>query len=154
MASFLGGGEEWVSVDENLRVIDRWLEAYNAHDWERFARCAAESVLYHIPGLPVPLKNRKALGRYYEKGAIGIPDTHLTKVRSFGQDDWVCAELVMTATHKGALMVPGAPTIPATDRSIQVPLTIIARFDAGEIAEAWEYWDRLGMMEEAGISPR
>lgn len=140
-----------MSVDENLQVIDRWVEAYNARDFEGFANPFTESIIYHAPNLPEPLKDREEVRMHFEGHPAIFPDSHIRKERSFGQDDWVCLEFIWTATHKGPMPGPGGQTIPATNKSIRLPLAIVFKFDRGKIAEAREYWDRQAFMEQLGL---
>lgn len=43
-----------MSVEENIRLMDEYLEAYNAHDWERLMEIFSESVVWHYPGSKEP----------------------------------------------------------------------------------------------------
>ena len=51
-------------------------------------------------------------------------------------------------THRGDL-----PGIPSTGRKVIITATITDRIKDGKIAEEWEDWDGLGMMQQLGVIP-
>jgi predicted ester cyclase len=53
----------------------------------------------------------------------------------------------MRATQIGDL-----PGIPGTGKPVTVTSIIIYRISKGKIAEEWESWDALGMMQQLGVS--
>lgn len=142
-----------MSVEENLKLLDAGLEAYNAHDWDRFLELYAESAVIYSPGLPEPLKGLAALREEIETGETAFPDHRMEKVRAFGQGDWVCVEYTMTGTHTGPFKGPGGETIPATNKPVRLQGCVVYKFEGGEIMEEHEYSDQLGMMAQLGLSP-
>ncbi len=141
-----------MSVDENLQVVDRWLEAYNAKDWERFGNMFTESIRYRLPSVPEPLEGRERVRKFFERAASSLPDARVKKERSFGQDDWVCWEGIWMATHKGPIKAPGGRTISATNKPFQVPVAMLYRIQGGKIAEGRDYYDWLGLITQLGVS--
>ncbi len=142
-----------MSVEENLRIIDRWAEAYNAHDFEAFAKPFTESASYQAPPHEEPLKGREEIREYFAQHPSSFPDTRIAIERSFGQGDVVCAEFTWTATHRGPLPGPGGQTIPATNKAIRLPIAAVFKFDKGEITEAREYFDLVSFNKQLGLSP-
>ncbi len=142
-----------MSVEENLRMIERWTEAYNAHDFEGFAKPFTESALYHAPNLPEPLEGREEIRRHFSGHPATFPDTRVSIERSFGQGDVVCAEVIWTATHEGPLSGPGGQTVPPTNKSVRLPIAAVFKFEKGKITEAREYWDQAAFMTQLGLSP-
>ena len=140
-----------MSTEENLRVIDRALEAFNARDWNGFLRLHVESVIDYDPGVPEPIKGRAALGEFVKGFVTAFPDLHFRKERSFGQGDWVCAEVLVSGTHRGPMPGPGGKMIPATNKPIRVKEAVVFKLDGGEIAEVHEYYDLAGMMGQLGL---
>ena len=67
----------------------------------------------------------------------------------FTSDDRVAFQLTWEGTHDGALPIPGGE-IPATGRSISVRACQVLRISDGKIAEACQYFDMLGMLEQLG----
>ncbi len=133
-------------------MIDHALEAFNAQDWDRFLRLHAESVIDWEPSLPEPLKGREAIRQFLQGFVTAFPDLHARKERSFGQDDWVCAEFTITGTHKGPMPGPGGQMIPATDKPVRIQEAIVFKLEGGEITEVHEYYDLYGMMVQLGLT--
>ncbi|MEE9173351.1 MAG: ester cyclase [Thermoplasmata archaeon] len=142
-----------MSVEENLQKVDAIVEAFNPHDWDRFAGLFAESAVLYAPDLPEPLKGRDALRERFQGLEKAFPDLHIEKLRTIGQGDWVCAEFSSTGTHKGPLPGPGGQTIPATNKTTRDPVAVVFKFEGGQITEAHEYRDVLGMMTQLGLAP-
>ena len=53
-----------------------------------------------------------------------------------------------TGTHRGELF-----GIAPTGRTMTVTGILITRFDGGRIAEEWESYDALGMLQQLGAAP-
>lgn len=141
-----------MSAEENLRALDRWTEAYNAHDFDGFGKEMAESIMYMAPNFPQPLSGRENVRNHFARHPAMFPDTQITKERSFGQGDWVCVAYMWTATHKGPISTPDGKVIPPTNKSIRIPFVIVMRFERGQIAEAREYWDQLAFLSQLGLA--
>ncbi len=143
-----------MSVEENLQRIDAIVEAFNAHDWDRHAGLFAESAVLHGPDLPDPLKGRNAIRERFQGLEKAFPDIHIEEVvRTIAQGDWVSAEFSSTATHKGPLPGPGGQTIPATNKTTRDQVAVVFKFEGGQVTEAHEYRDVLGMMAQLGLAP-
>ena len=139
-----------MSVKENLRLIDSMIASENARDWSKFAEAYAESALVNEPGVK-PYIGRDAILKSCQAMLSVFPDEQIKKVRSFGQGDWICIEMVASGTHKGPLMTPDGKTIPQTNRHVQVEIIAIAKIQGGKIVEYHESFDRLGMLAQLGI---
>lgn len=148
--------EGWyrVTVQQNLRVIDSGIDALNAHDWDRFVRLHAESVIDLNPAAAEPITGRRALRGYYEQFNRAFPDLHTRKDRSFGQGDWVCLETTSSGTHKGPLSGPGGQTIPATGKSFRIKVAGVFNLERRLITEVHEYFDLAGFMAQLGLGPK
>jgi len=62
---------------------------------------------------------------------------------TFAEGDKLCLRWSCTAKHTG----PGLG-VPPTDKTIHVTGISIMRVHGGQIVEAWQNWDMLGMMEQ------
>jgi len=105
------------------------------------------------PTLPNPLKGLAALGAWLESLHGMCPDYQVRKVRSFGQDEWICLEAEESGTMRGPLHGPGGRTIPPTNKSFKIPSTIVCRVVNGKINEVRVYYDVLGLMTQLGLGP-
>lgn len=111
----------------------------------------AESALHFQPNRPEPLRGYDAIREDYLKSTfIPFPDVKIEKVRAFGKGNWICIEMIMTGTHTGPLG-EGDEVIPPTNKSIRVPICIVAKVEDGKITESHEYNDQLGFLAQLGL---
>jgi steroid delta-isomerase-like uncharacterized protein len=142
-----------MNVDENIRKVERSLEAYNRRDFEAFASPFMEAATYSSPNLPEPLKGRQQISEHFAHHPESFPDTHIQIERSFGQSNWVCVELTWTATHQGSLLGPDDTMIPPTNKPVRLLIAAVYRFDGEQIAEGREYWDQVAFLTQLGLFP-
>jgi steroid delta-isomerase-like uncharacterized protein len=142
-----------MSVEENLRVLDEAMEAFQAHDLDRLDRLNANSIIWRSPSSPEGVKGRAAVREFNETFTTAFPDIQIRKERSFGQGDWVCLEGVFTGTHRGPLTAPGGRTIPATNKPIRFRVGFVGKVERGEVTEANVYFDMLALLSQLGLMP-
>lgn len=146
---------EILVADENLRrLVEEVVEAFNRHDLDRVANWYAEDAVHHQPNRAEPLRGRDRIREDYRKSTwIPFPDFHVELERAFGRGDWLCVQGSLTGTHKGPLEGSDGETIPATGRSIRVPICLVVRVEDGKAAEVYEYNDQLGFLAQLGLAP-
>lgn len=139
--------------DEGLRrVVEEILEAFNQHDLDRVASWYAEGALHYQPNRAEPLRGRDEIREDYRRSTwIPFPDFHFELERAFGQGEWLCVQGTLTGTHKEPIEEPGGETIPATGRSIRVPICLVVRVEGEKAAEVYEYNDQLGFLTQLGL---
>jgi predicted ester cyclase len=98
------------------------------------------------------LKGRLALDKMWTGLFNMFPDYQIRRVRSFGQDDWVCLEVEESGTMKGPIHA-GPGEIQPTGKSFKIPSSIICRVEEGRIGEVRIYFDVLGLMGQLGLGP-
>lgn len=140
-----------MAVEQNERAVDRGARALNARDWETYARLFADSLVTRAPGLPGPVKGRDARVKYVQQIVEAFPDGRAETVRSFGQGDWLCVELVWTGTHKGPMAAPDGKTIPPTNKSLRLPYVLVMKFEGGVVTELDEYFDQVEILTQLGL---
>jgi steroid delta-isomerase-like uncharacterized protein len=125
---------------------------------EVFAQGAAdvaEAILapdfqWHAPNLPPDVSpDREGIKRYAAMLHTAYPDVRFTYEQTIAEGDKVVTYWTARATQQGPLM-----TIPATGRPIMVTGIDIFRIVDGRIAELWESWDQLGMLQQLGAIPQ
>jgi steroid delta-isomerase-like uncharacterized protein len=140
------------TITDNLRLVEQaWVDSINKRGHEAFLELHGESVVLYDPTLG-SLKGRVALSKMWKDLFGMFPDYHIRKVRSFGQDDWVCLEVEESGTMKGSLHA-GPKEIPPTGKSFKIPSSIICKVENGRIGEVRIYFDVLGLMAQLGLGP-
>ncbi len=139
-----------MNVDENLRIVDEFIDAFNRRDWDRVTAAHDESVVYWTPDNPEPLKGRDKVRQVFVGYTGAFPDARNKKERAFGVGDWVCMEMLFTGTHKGALTGPDGKQVLGTGRRVRIPWVSLYKLAGGRIIEWHAYWDALGMWKQLG----
>lgn len=151
-----------VTVEQNLRMVDAAIEAINDQDWDHLWGLHMDNVALSVPDLPEPIKGREAVQARLQAWAEALPDLAWKRLRSFGADDWVCIELVISGTHKGSLrhgfdqgMLERHPDIlvPPTGRHIELRSCVVYKVEGAEISESHVYYDQLDFMKQLGVAP-
>lgn len=141
-------------ADESMRaLVEEVVEAFNAHDLDRVADWYAEDPLHYQPNRTEPLRGRDAIREDYREATwIPFPDFRIELERAFGQGEWLCVQAIFIGTHEGPLEGAGGETIPATGRSVRVPLCLVVRMEDGKAVEVYEYNDQLGFVAQLGLA--
>jgi len=80
----------------------------------------------------------------YQQGADGV----WTIEEIFSAGDRVVVRWTGTGTHVGEIN-----GVPATDNPIRVDGITIHRMSGGKIAETWQVWDTLSLLQQIGVIP-
>jgi len=99
---------------------------------EQFLDLHGESVVLYDPTLG-SLKGRPALDNMWKGLFSMFPDYRIRKVRSFGQEDWVCLGVEESGTMKGPIH-EGPPGDSSNWQELQDP-----KLDHSE-NRTWSYW--------------
>jgi steroid delta-isomerase-like uncharacterized protein len=136
-----------MSADDNKRVNERWIEAFNAQDWAAEAACRTSDYTAHMSGAPVPLD---AAGWSGFMGSIcaAFPDARIAIEDAVADGDMVASRWTLTATHRGDFQ-----GVPPTGRRVTMRGVDFSRVVDGRIAEHWAQFDLLAVMQQIGALP-
>ncbi len=140
------------TVTDNLRVVERaWVDSINQRNQDAFVGLHGDSVSIYDPTLG-GVKGKQALLKMWNDILTTFPDYQVKKLRSFGQDDWVCLEVEESGTMKGPIHA-GPREIPPTGKKFTIPTSIICKVQDNRIEEIRLYFDVLGLMSQLGLGP-
>ncbi|MHB8644455.1 MAG: ester cyclase [Thermomicrobiales bacterium] len=103
--------------------------------------------VYHDPQVPNvhgPQGMADALA-VFQNGLDGVWNIEEIVV---GENDRVTVRWTGTGTHNHELM-----GIPPTGKPVRVASLALLRIDGNKIAEMWNVWDTLGMLQQLGVAP-
>lgn len=143
-----------MSVEDNLKVVNASNEALNDRDLDRFESFHLNSVIQRDPQNPEGIKGAKAIRASLEPFLKAFPDIRIVAETQFGSGDWITQLGHTRGTNTGPLEMPGGQTIPATNKSIRLPIAMIARLEGGKFAEINLYFDQASMLAQLGLSPQ
>ncbi len=137
-------------TDEKTTLADRFhMDIFQAGRLDIADEIVAPGFVIHAPGYP-PEWTEGPEGTKQLAAAIieGIPDRRIAHHETIAEGDLVMVRWSMTGTHGGELM-----GVPATGRPIAVTGFDLFRVEKGKLAELWQNWDQLGLMQQIGAVP-
>ena len=151
----LGGRKEeriYMSEEANKATLRRVPdEVFNQGNLSVVDELFAPDYVMHDPGDPgAALHGYEAFKeQYVGMFRTAFPDLQITIEDQVAEADKVASRYIAQGTHQGELM-----GIPPTNNRVQVTGTIVSRFtEEGKIAEEWNNFDALGMMQQLGVVP-
>jgi hypothetical protein len=142
---------------QNLQIVDTLNDAFNSHNWDRLVGLLAESVIFTHPAFSKPqvgvaaFYEGGAVRQYFELAILIVPDYHLEKIRSFGQNDWVCWMGISVGTYTGSATSSKNPERPPISNLYRVPGCIVYKLENGRITEIHNYFDRLALLTQLDV---
>lgn len=127
------------------RLID---EAFNAGRLDVIDEIVASDYVGHDPALPEELRGPAGIRELIAGYRAAFPDIHITIEDQIADGDRVVTRWSAKGTHQGELM-----GMPATGKQTTVTGITIDRIADGRIAESWDNWDTLGLMQQLGAIP-
>jgi steroid delta-isomerase-like uncharacterized protein len=138
-----------MSTEENkvfVRRVDE--EVWNRGNLDFADKCFTADFIQHDPASPEEIRGPEGYKHNVATIRAAFPDLHFEIVDQIAEGDRVATRFVITGTQEGELA-----GIPATGKRIEVAGTGVDYFSGGKIAESWEYYDVMGMMQQLGVIP-
>ncbi len=135
------------AIQENMALVSRiWLEIWNEGDLDVCDEVFAPDYAGHLPMMEVtgPAQFKQLVGGYRS----AYPDVHLTVEDVFAVGDRVAVRWVSRGTHLGEMM-----GIPPSGNKIEIMGISLFRIENDQVAEEWEGFDTLKMMQQVGAIP-
>ena len=136
--------------EENKALARRLIEqVYNDGNLEVIDEIVAEDYFHHDPTMPQEEGHgREHLKEFTRMYRSAFPDLHVQIEDQVAEEDKVVVRWVANGTHEGDLM----GVDPTGNRVTMAGMTIY-RIDEGKIAETWDNYDAMGMMQQLGVIP-
>jgi predicted ester cyclase len=125
-----------MSIEENKAFIRRYLAALSGK--EKPASVVDQYVADSDPELKQHIVDAEQ----------GFPLYELVEEDLIAEGDQVVLKCRLVGTHNGTFM-----GIPATGKSVDVPVALIYRIADGKIASHWMLSDNMAMMQQIGVIP-
>ena len=125
----------------------RWFESvWNQGKREAIAEMLSPNALIHDAGV----ESRGADGFYafFDRMNATFSEVHISIDDSIVEGDRLCVRWLFTAKHTGNGM-----GINATGKSVRVTGISILRVADGMLAEGWQNWDMLGLLQQIQGAP-
>ena len=102
----------------------------------------------HDVASPEPVRGPEGLKEQAKGYRDAFPDLQIKIEDQIAEGDKVVSRWTATGTHNGDLF-----GIAPTGKQTTVTGITIDRFSGGKIAESWDNWDALGLMQQLGAIP-
>jgi steroid delta-isomerase-like uncharacterized protein len=134
-----------MTVDENVAAMKRWFdEVWNQGRVQAIHDLLADDFVGTGQDQPgVAIHGPTAFVTLYNRLRGAFPDFRLTIEDAFGAGDKVTVRWLAVMTHTGDHL-----GIPATHRTARISGITIARFAGEKVAEGWDNWDQLALMQQ------
>ncbi len=137
-----------MSAEENVSVLWRAVELINARKLDEAFALYEPSCLYHGPG-GQELRGREGIRGLWDLFLGAFPDLTASVDEAICEGDRVALRCIIRGSHTGEFL-----GIPASHRSITLPVATVIRIENGAVQEAWDQYDRLHLLEQIGGGPR
>jgi steroid delta-isomerase-like uncharacterized protein len=141
-----------MSEQDNVRIADKYIEALNAHDYERLRAYHADSFRSLQPGRPAPV-DEAGYRAFLEGDWTAFPDLSFQTTQTIATGDYVVDTWIGTGTHTGPMMTPTGASVPPTGRKGTIPGVDIFEIKNGKIVRADVYFDAMTLMAQMGLVP-
>ena len=140
-----------MSTEANKELVRKWVdEVLNRRDVSEQSpayQLVAVDFVGHFPGQP-PIEGLEAYRQFGSLYFSAFPDLQITPEDLIAEGDKVTMRYGWRGTHKGELM-----GIPPTGKQVITWGISILRVANGKIAEQWDSFDNLGMLQQLGVVP-
>ena len=134
-----------MSEEANKALATRFYEVFNSGKVDNLDDFVSQDYSQHSIGLPPGLAGVKMfMGAFH----AGFPDAKLVVEDLLADGDRVIGRWVVTGTQTGELL-----GIPASGKAVSITGIDIWRVADGRLAEHWDNWDQMGMMQQIGAIP-
>jgi steroid delta-isomerase-like uncharacterized protein len=133
-----------MSAEENKDLARRsWEMLVNQQNPDAIDELYTPNFVWHEPDEDIqgPEEARQFLGMYLS----AFPDMRVSVEDEIAEGDKVVTRWTIRGTHRGELM-----GIAPTDEQVEIKGITIHRIEGGRIAEEWERYDNLSVMQQLG----
>lgn len=138
-----------MTTDDTRQVVERWVDAFNAHDAEGYLALLTDDVEQVSPS--ERLSGKAAARADIEDSIASQPDASMTVLTLLVTGDAAAVEYRMTGTLLGDIHFGDGRVVPATGRRYDMDGCSLLWLRDGRIATLHHYWDRALMREQIGL---
>ena len=132
--------------EENKDLARRsWEMLVNQQNPDAIDELYTPNFVWHEPDRDIqgPEEGKQFLRMYLS----AFPDLHCSVEDEIAEGDEVVTRWTMSGTHQGEIEEFGPPT----DKRLEIKGITIHRIEGGKIAEEWERYDNLSVMQQLGL---
>jgi steroid delta-isomerase-like uncharacterized protein len=134
--------------EENKDLARRsWEMLVNQQNPDAIDELYAADLVWHEPDQDV--RGSEEAKQFLSMYLSAFPDIRVTVEDEIAEGDKVVTRWTIRGTHQGEIEEFGPPT----GRQVEIKGITIHRIEGGKIAEEWERYDNLSVMQQLGLVP-
>lgn len=138
--------------EENKELVEQAsFDVFVEGSTDRLDELLTDDYVLHDPTSPEEIRGRDAFKEYIQTYRNAFSDLDATIETIIAEDDLVAVRFRVRGTHDGPL--PEAPDLEPTGREIEIVGMEFDRIENGRLAETWQVFDALGMLQQLGVIP-
>jgi steroid delta-isomerase-like uncharacterized protein len=155
----MDGGSPGAADTEQVarESLERWYEAWNAHDVDAIGALMTDDVRYEDPSAPsAVMQGRAPVTQYVRAAFAAIPDLQLEKL-----EEWVtpgggviASWFRFSGTFRAPLTAPGLPPLAPTGLPIELFGMDRSEIRDGKLARHQIFWDMVELGRQIGAFPK
>lgn len=135
-------------IESERNLGHRWFEeVWNKQRREAVAEMLSPHAMLHDGG--TDSQGPEGFYSFFDRMHAAFSDMHVTIVDTLAERDLLCVRWSCTGRHTG-----DALGLPSTGKSFHVTGLSLLRIANGQIAEGWQNWDMMGMMQQLEAIPK
>jgi hypothetical protein len=144
---------ERAQTKHHLEVFDELdLVAFNSRDMNRIGEIHADNVIVHNPDgtqtSPFP-SHEEELEFLFDTFEFKVTD-HIV---GFGYGEWTAGISISEGKWVKPITLPDGKVLKPTGKKVRLKIATIARWENGQIAEEYLFWDNADWNRQIGMSP-
>jgi steroid delta-isomerase-like uncharacterized protein len=137
----------YANAEENKDIVLRhWEEVVSKGNMDLINEIFAPDFVAHEADQDI--RGPKGVRQFISMLRTAFPDLHIIVEDMLAEGDKVIQRWSGHGSHQGELM-----GLPPNGRRVSVAGITISRFEDGKVAEEWELYDMMGMMQQLGAIP-
>ena len=134
-------------LQRRMALVEEHVRCENAHDLDGVLRTFGDTARYDDEPWEQHYEGREQVRQFYAQLLAALPDLSIEVVKRHVAEETIVLEVVIRGTHLG-----GWRGLPATGRSVQVPLCGVYTFSADDrLAGERIYYDRAMVLRQLGV---
>jgi predicted ester cyclase len=140
------------TMSANEKLLDLYVERYNAHDLDGVMDLYAEDAVQIMP--EGTFGGQAAIRERLARDLIACPDIDWTVLSFVEQGDAFCDEWSFVATHSGPFRLPDGTDFPATGKRVELRGMELCRVRDGKLVIDNLYYDNMTVFAQLGLIPQ
>ncbi|MPZ24216.1 MAG: hypothetical protein GEU28_11900 [Dehalococcoidia bacterium] len=142
-----GTHEEAAMTEDNKAMILRFEEAFAANDQQTLRDLLAEDVVDHTPA-PGAAQGREGFVQFVDTLHRAFQDMNQNVDDVIAEGDAVLTRWSVTGRHSGDFL-----GLRASNKTVSISGLTLYKVRGGRVAETWNHFDTLDMMQQIGAVP-